>query len=176
MIEDKHEDVLSRMGAILGQGIINAGGRNCTISMVTRDGNMRQNAIVGMMLFMQHWYWYPMQNFLSMTLTPTALIGLNKDLKVPKSFKCISDAKPSTYKYPEMMVRDQDKKKEKVKVAVLSTQQKAKARKDRREGKTGDKSEPATPLTGAKADAEMKDDEEKKEKEEEKKEEVEPDF
>ena len=60
MIEDKHEDVLSRMGAILGQGIINAGGRNCTISMLTRDGNMRQNAIIGMMLFMQHWYWYPM--------------------------------------------------------------------------------------------------------------------
>jgi 26S proteasome regulatory subunit N2 len=60
MIEDKHEDVLSRMGAILGQGIINAGGRNCTISLLTRDGNMRQNAIIGMMLFMQHWYWYPM--------------------------------------------------------------------------------------------------------------------
>jgi hypothetical protein len=48
-------------------------------------------------------------------LTPTALIGLNKDLKVPKSFKCVSNAKPSTFKYPEFMVKDADKKKEKVK-------------------------------------------------------------
>ena len=52
MIEDKHEDILSRMGAILSQGIINAAGRNATISPITRDGNLRQNAIVGMMMFM----------------------------------------------------------------------------------------------------------------------------
>merc|ERR1719183_1816789 len=66
MINDKHEDILSRMGAILSQGIINAGGRNCTICLTTRDGALRQNAIIGMMLFMQHWYWYPMQNFLAL--------------------------------------------------------------------------------------------------------------
>ena len=51
MIEDKHEDILSRMGAIIAMGIINAGGRNCSISLTTRDGNLRQNAIVGLMLF-----------------------------------------------------------------------------------------------------------------------------
>lgn len=88
------------------------------------------------MLFMQHWYWYPMMNFLSLALTPTALIGLNKNLKVPKNFKCISNAKPSTFKYPEFIKIDKDKKKEKVTTAVLSTTTKAKARKDRKEGKT----------------------------------------
>jgi 26S proteasome regulatory subunit N2 len=41
MINDKHEDILSRMGAILSQGIINAAGRNATISLTTRDGNLR---------------------------------------------------------------------------------------------------------------------------------------
>ena len=135
MIEDKHEDILSRMGAILSQGIINAAGRNATISLTTRDGNLRQNAIVGLMMFMQHWYWYPMLNFLNLALTPTALIGLKSDLKVPKGFKCISQAKPSTYKYPEFIKVDKDKKKEKVVTAVLSTTTKAKARKDRKEGK-----------------------------------------
>jgi 26S proteasome regulatory subunit N2 len=77
MIEDKHEDILSRMGAILSTGIINAAGRNASVSMMTRDGNLRQNSIVGMMMFTQHWYWYPMLNFFSLTLTPTALIGLD---------------------------------------------------------------------------------------------------
>lgn len=41
MIEDKHEELLSRMGAILSQGIINAAGRNATISLTTRDGGLR---------------------------------------------------------------------------------------------------------------------------------------
>lgn len=172
MTEDKHEDILSRMGAILSQGILNAAGRNATISMTTRDGNLRQNAIVGIMMFMQHWYWYPMLNFLNLALTPTALIGLNKDLKVPKTFKCVSNAKPSTYKYPEFIKVDKDKKKEKIVTATLSTTAKAKARKDRKDGKTADELPSATPK-----DAEMAD-EDKKEGEEEKKEEpvIEPDF
>ena len=52
MIEDKHEEILSRMGAILSQGIINAAGRNATISLTTKDGNLRQNAVVGLVMFM----------------------------------------------------------------------------------------------------------------------------
>lgn len=166
MIEDKHEDILSRMGAIISQGIINAAGRNATINLITRDGNLRQNAIVGLMMFMQHWYWYPMLNFISLALTPTALIGLNKDLKVPKSFKCISNAKPSTFKYPEFIVIDDKKKKEKVVTAVLSTTTKAQARKNRKEGKVAEEPE-------EKKDEEMANDDEKKE---EKKDEPEPDF
>lgn len=175
MIDDRHEDILSRMGAILSQGIINAAGRNATISLTTRDGNLRQNAIVGIMMFMQHWYWYPMMNFLNLALTPTALIGLNKNLKVPKSFKCTSNAKPSTYKYPEFIKLDKDKKKEKVATAVLSTTTKAKARKDRKEGKTADAEVPSSPSPkkneGGEADKEMTN-EEKKDGEEEKKEEM----
>jgi len=140
MINDKHEDILSRMGAILSVGIINAAGRNATISLTTRDGNLRQNAIIGLIMFTQHWYWYPMLNFLNLAFTPTALIGLNNELKVPKSFKCVSNAKPSTYKYPEFIKIDKDKKKDKVQTAILSTTTKAKARKDRKEGrgKTGE--------------------------------------
>jgi len=129
------------------------------------------------MLFAQHWYWYPMLNFLNLALTPTAIIGINDKLKVPKSFKSISNAKPSVYKYPEMLKADDNKKKEKVTVAVLSTTDKAKARKARKEGKNPD--EPATPVV--KPDAEMTNEEGKKDgdeekKEEDKKEEPEPDF
>jgi len=181
MIEDKHEDVLSRMGAIISQGILNAAGRNATMSLTTRDGNLRQNAIVGLMMFCQHWYWYPMLNFLGLALTPTALIGLNGSLKVPKSFKCISNAKPSAYKYPEFIKIDKDKKKEKVTAAVLSTTAKAKARKDRKEGKTGDAEATSPSPKKAEADKEMVDEEkkaeeEKAEEEKKKEDEPEPDF
>lgn len=116
------------MGSIISNGIINAAGRNATISMTTRDGNVRQNAVTGMVLFLQYWFWYPMLNFLNLALTPNSLIALNKDLKVPKSFSIKLNAKPSLFKYPEFLKKGQDKKKEKIETAVLSTTTKVKAR------------------------------------------------
>ncbi len=103
MTNNKYEEILSRMGAIISNGILNAAGRNSTISLTTHDGNLRQNSVIGLILFLQHWYWYPMLNFLSLSLTPTAIIAVNKNLKVPKSFKFVSNDKPSTYKYPELL-------------------------------------------------------------------------
>lgn len=41
MTTNKYEEVLSRVGAIISNGILNAGGRNTTISMTTNDGNLR---------------------------------------------------------------------------------------------------------------------------------------
>ena len=176
------------MGSVISNGIINAAGRNATISLVTRDGNVRQNAITGMVLFLQYWFWYPMLNFLTLTLTPTNLIGLNQNLKVPKSFSVKLNTNPSKFKYPEFIKKKSDEKKGKVETAVLSTTAKVKARVERKKAEKGDveMSDSATPAKqdaaakegdkpkeGAAAgdkDEEMKD-EEKKDEEEEKKEE-----
>lgn len=168
MSEDKHEEILSRMGAILAQGIINAGGRNATISLVTRDGNLRQNAVVGLVLFLQHWYWYPLLNFLSLALTPTALIGLDKNLKVPKSFSFVSNAKPSMYKYPDFLKKEEGKEKEKVATAVLSTTVKVKARAGRKQKAEGGDVQMADANEESK-EPQLTEEEKKKKEEEEKK-------
>ncbi|OON15444.1 hypothetical protein X801_08754 [Opisthorchis viverrini] len=61
-------------------------------------------AAVGLLLFQNFWFWYPLTNFLSLALSPTTLIALNKDLKMPKmQFK--SNAKPSTFAYPQPLLR-----------------------------------------------------------------------
>mmetsp|Transcript_39587 Transcript_39587/g.38113 ORF Transcript_39587/g.38113 Transcript_39587/m.38113 type:complete len:107 (-) Transcript_39587:381-701(-) len=91
-------------------------------------------------MFMQYWYWYPLMNFLTLSLTPTALIGLNSELKVPKSFTFVSNAKPSTFKYPEFLKRDENKQGGKVETAVLSTTVKVKARNDRKQKTDGESS------------------------------------
>lgn len=81
-ITDKHEDVMCKFGAILASGIIDAGGRNVTLSPVTRAGNKNMTAIVGLAVFTQCWYWYPLTHFISLAFTPTAVIGLNSNLQV----------------------------------------------------------------------------------------------
>jgi len=41
MTSNKYEEILTRMGAIISNGILNAAGRNSTISLVTHDGHLR---------------------------------------------------------------------------------------------------------------------------------------
>lgn len=81
-ISDKHEEIMCKFGAIVASGIIDAGGRNSTIALHSRSGHKNMPAIVGLAVFTQFWYWYPLLHFVSLSLTPTAIIGLNKDLKV----------------------------------------------------------------------------------------------
>ncbi|KNC97437.1 proteasome regulatory particle base subunit RPN2 [Spizellomyces punctatus DAOM BR117] len=170
IIGDKHEDAMAKFGAVLGQGIIDAGGRNVTISLQSLSGHANMSAIVGMAVFTQFWYWYPLTHFLSLAFTPTAIIGLNKDLKIPK-FDFISNAKPSLFAYPPPTKPPTEEKVEKVATAVLSTTAKAIARakkidQQRRESSKGleamdtDEKEPETPTA---KEPEGKDKEEKKE-------------
>ena len=49
----------------------------------------RRTSCMGLMIFTQYWYWYPLSYFLSLALQPTALIGLNQELKLPKFQACL---------------------------------------------------------------------------------------
>lgn len=82
IIGDKHEDPMARFGAALGQGLIDAGGRNVTINLQSCAGSRNMNAIIGMALFCQFWYWYPLAHCVALAFEPTAIIGLTEDLKV----------------------------------------------------------------------------------------------
>lgn len=53
-----------------------------TISLQSRTGHTHMPSVVGLLVFTQFWFWFPLSHFLSLAFTPTAIIGLNKDLKV----------------------------------------------------------------------------------------------
>ncbi|XP_063692760.1 26S proteasome non-ATPase regulatory subunit 1-like [Bolinopsis microptera] len=166
-MSDKHEDVMVKFGAILAQGIINAGGRNCTISMRTQYGHTNVPSVVGLLVFTHTWFWFPLAHFLCLAFQPTYLIGLNKDLKMPV-MKFKSCAKPSAYAYPPLLEPPKEKEKEKVSTAILSTTAK-KAAKSKTAAATPMEVDP--PATAAAEKKEEKKVEEKKdEKKEEKKE------
>jgi len=140
VISDKHEDVMAKFGAILAQGIIDAGGRNVTVSLQSRTGHTNMLGVVGMLVFCQYWYWFPLSHFLSLAFQPTALIGLNKDLEMPVvQFK--SNAKPSTYGYPAPLEEKKKEDKEKVATAILSITVKQKRKDAERKKKEEEKME-----------------------------------
>ena len=58
------------------------GGRNTTVSLQSRAGQNHMPSIVGLFVFSQFWYWFPLSHFLSLSFTPTCMIGLNNNLKV----------------------------------------------------------------------------------------------
>ncbi|KAK2643941.1 hypothetical protein Ddye_019136 [Dipteronia dyeriana] len=132
IILDKHEDTMSKMGAILASGILDAGGRNVTIKLLSKTKHDKITAVVGLAVFSQFWYWYPLIYFVSLAFSPTALIGLNYDLKVPR-FEFLSHAKPSLFEYPKPTTVPTTTSAVKLPTAVLSTSAKAKARANKKE-------------------------------------------
>ncbi|KAK5645712.1 hypothetical protein RI129_004176 [Pyrocoelia pectoralis] len=119
VISNKHEDVMAKFGAILAQGIIDAGGRNVTLSLQSRTGHTNMLAVVGTLVFTQYWYWFPLAHCLSLAYTPTCIIALNSQLKMPK-LELKSNAKPSVYAYPPPLEEKKREEREKVTTAVLS--------------------------------------------------------
>ena len=155
VVSDKHEDAMTKFGACLAMGIIDAGGRNCTIGLQTPTGNLNMPAIVGVACFTQYWYWFPFTHFLNLSFTPTAIIGLDADLEVPE-LKFQSATKPSAFEYPPTLEAKAEEGPTKVATAVLSTTAFAKRRAQRKEkearGESMDVDKlPETPLTPTKS-------------------------
>jgi 26S proteasome regulatory subunit N2 len=150
IISDRHEDAMAKFGCAIAMGIIDAGGRNCTISLQTQTGNLNMPGIIGAAVFTQYWYWFPLTHFLSLTFTPTAVIGIDQKLEVP-IFKFHCNTRPSLFDYPPEEQAKTDEAPEKVKTAVLSTTAQAKRRaqkkerQQRRESMDIDQPTPATP-------------------------------
>lgn len=126
---NKHQEGLAKFGACVAQGIMNAGGRNVTIQLENTDmGTLDAKAIVGLAMFSQFWYWFPLTHFLSLSFAPTSIIGVRgSDLSIPK-FEFICHTRPGLFDYPPMFEESTEKEVEKVATAVLSTTAKAKAR------------------------------------------------
>ncbi|CAH8256564.1 unnamed protein product [Arabidopsis lyrata] len=132
IILDKRADEISKMGAILASGILDAGRRNVTIRLLSKTKHDKVTAVIGLAVFSQSWYWHPLIYFISLAFSPTAFIGLNYDLKFPK-FEFMSHAKPSLFEYPKPTSVVTAYSAAKLPTAVLSTSAKAIKSRDKNE-------------------------------------------
>lgn len=155
VIGEKHEATMCKMGAIMASGIVNAGGRNCTVQLKPAGSAfLRMTSVVGMAVFTQYWYWYPLSHFLSIAFQPSALIGVNADLLMPK-FAVDCRCRPSLFAYPPPVQERAKAEVGKTEKAVLSTTARAKERQKRKDAdkkkKDGDSMDVDEPSTAPKA-------------------------
>lgn len=127
----KLEDSITRFGAVVASGLIDAGGRNGSISLTSTTGHRRMSTIVGLAMFTQFWYWFPLVHFIGLSIKPSALIGLDKDLKMPE-FQVACDAPPGMFGYVPGGPPEKTKEAVKAPTAVLSVTAKSKAKQQRR--------------------------------------------
>ncbi|CAE5960515.1 unnamed protein product [Arabidopsis arenosa] len=132
------DDMSNNMGAYLASGILDAGGSNVTIRLLSKTKHDKVTAVIGLAVFSQFWYWYPLIYFISLAFSPTAFIGLNYDLKFPK-FEFMSHAKPSLFEYPKQATVVTAYTAAKLPTALLSTSAKAIKSRDKNKNETEQK-------------------------------------
>eukprot|EP01029_Cantina_marsupialis_P030503 TRINITY_DN8291_c0_g1_i1.p1 TRINITY_DN8291_c0_g1~~TRINITY_DN8291_c0_g1_i1.p1 ORF type:complete len:985 (+),score=346.19 TRINITY_DN8291_c0_g1_i1:331-2955(+) len=122
IIMGRRSSLLLKTGATMAMAILNAGGRNVTLKMASHAGFNKMASIVGVMLWSQHWDWFPLMHFLGLAFTPTCMIGLDETLKMPAGFKATCHNKPSVYAYPEFLKKEDKKETTEIKKVELSAQ------------------------------------------------------
>jgi 26S proteasome regulatory subunit N2 len=85
-------------------------------------------ACIGTLYFTHYWYWFSSIHFLSLALSPSALIGVDKDLEVPSGFQFQSNSKASLFGYPKMVDRSKEEEVKREQKVQLSTTMKVNKR------------------------------------------------
>lgn len=131
-IGDRREDTCTKFGCILATGLLDAGGRNCTITLHKQRHRLAKS-VVGMFVFSQYWYWFPYTLMASLAIHPTCFIGLNEKFEMPK-YSFVSNAPPSNFAVPKSV--QQEKKEAKAtaqqKKVVLSTTKKEEENREKK--------------------------------------------
>ena len=154
----------------MATGIVDAGGRNARVQLLTPGGRLRKTTAVGLAMFVQYWYWYPLSYFFGVALTPSALIAVEpKNLKTPK-LELSCECRESLFRHPEPAAAPTTTTAKRTAAAVLSTTARAAARAKEKERAKGIANSAAAPMDEGGEGGEKKDgDDDSEEKEEDKK-------
>ncbi|XBW37482.1 hypothetical protein QEN19_003063 [Hanseniaspora menglaensis] len=126
IISTRRTETLTKFGACLGQGIMNACGRNGTIQLENPEfGTINRLSVVGVMMFTQFWSWFPLAHFLNLAFTPCNILAVSAPgFEAPDvSLQC--HTKEGIFDYPEIIKEEVSSKPSKTKTAVLSTTSKS---------------------------------------------------
>ena len=121
----------------MATGIVDAGGRNARVQLLTPGGRLRKTTAVGLAMFVQYWYWYPLSYFFGVALSPSALVPVEpKELRTPRvELSC--ECRESLFRHPEPAAAPVAATTRRAAAAVLSTTARAAARAREKERAKG---------------------------------------
>ena len=153
--DSKSASTMTRMGAILAAGIVDAGGRNVAVSLLGRGGKPKPPAVAGMVLWTLSWYWYPCLHMISLAMSPSVIAGANSALDLPVDFR-LECAGGDTYRRfgpPDPVEEKKEETKSRIKTVALSMKGKPAAAASVAAAAPAAPVTPATPSTPATATA-----------------------
>lgn len=119
----REDTVLRRQGALLGSGLLDAGGRNLALQLRSPLHCMRREATVCCFVACQLWEWYPLFNLVVKALTPSALLAVDSSLQLPRGFTMHCAASPALFEYVPATHKEEDDGKSKKSSVHFSFQQ-----------------------------------------------------
>ena len=119
----REDTVLRRQGALLGSGLLDAGGRNLALQLRSPLHCMRREATVCCFVACQLWEWYPLFNLVVKALTPSALLAVDSSLQLPREFAVHCAAAPALFEYVPATHKEEDDGKSKKSSVHFSFQQ-----------------------------------------------------
>ncbi|TBU00777.1 regulatory subunit Rpn2 of 26S proteasome [Hamiltosporidium magnivora] len=79
LIMERSDDYSARFGGVLGRGLLECGSRNCFFSLFNSYGKITGERVVGFVLFMMYWYFYPYIGFLSLCVQPSGYFRVDEE-------------------------------------------------------------------------------------------------
>ena len=120
---NRSDTVLRRQGALLGAGLLDAGGRNLMLQLRSPLHCMRREATVCCVIATQMWEWYPLFHLIAKALTPSALFAVDMSLALPASFSLCCKTDPALFDYVPPLRTEDDNPKNKKSSVQFSFQQ-----------------------------------------------------
>lgn len=80
MLAAKGEAACVRIGAALGRAFAEAAGRSAVMSLRNLSRQLDVKRVVGAVMFLQSWYWYPLMGLSSLCMLPTPVFFFDENL------------------------------------------------------------------------------------------------
>lgn len=84
MVALKSESACVRIGASLGRSLAEVGGRSAVFSLRNLSKQIEVKRVVGALLFLESWYWYPLMTSISLCILPTPIFFFDENLDETK--------------------------------------------------------------------------------------------
>ena len=120
---NRGDTILRRQGALLGAGLMDAGGRNLLLQLRSPLHCMRREATLCCVLATQLWEWFPLFNLIAKSLAPSALLAVDTSLRMPSSFSLVCSTDPALFDYVPPLPADDDASKSQKSNVQFSFQQ-----------------------------------------------------